>query len=339
MTDTPCDLVGGHASPYSRKMLALMRYRRIPHRWHIRHVAELSDREAGKLRLMPMLRLPGDERYQPDSTPQAHALEARFPNDRSVLPPDPSDCFVCHLIEDFADEWCTKIMYHGRWGDLDGSRFGARLVIGEMRPDLDEATRAFIEAEFMARQRSRCGLVGCSPENAPVIDASFRDLLAAMQQLPRTAYLFGSRPSLADFALYGQLAQLSLDIVPQAQVRATAPGVEHWVMRLDDASGLTGHWDSVPGAGAREALLQLIGEIYLPFLHANARAIADGRETVSLPLRGQPFTQPVYKYQAKCLSQLLAHWQSLDAASRDALTPVLTRTGCLDSLNLTDPCA
>ncbi|MBV9568727.1 MAG: glutathione S-transferase N-terminal domain-containing protein, partial [Hyphomicrobiales bacterium] len=198
------ELVGANASPYSRKMLAILRYRRLPHSWRIQDPATLPSDFAGQLRLMPMLRAPDGKRFECDSTPLAYMLEARHPEMRSIIPDDPAAAFLCHLIEDYADEWCTKIMYYFRWSDVDAARTCASWVIRDLRPELRGAELAAAESLFFNRQRDRRGMVGCAPQNGPLIEAHFRELLQSLQLLGGAdQYLFGTRPSLADFALYG----------------------------------------------------------------------------------------------------------------------------------------
>ena len=90
-------------------------------------------------------------------------------------------------------------------------------------------------------------MVGCTEQNRPIIEESYRFVLDTLDRHVRhLPFLLGSRPSLADFGLYGQLQILSVDPTPAAEMRARAPDVFCWLMRLDDASGVEGDVD--PGA-------------------------------------------------------------------------------------------
>ena len=105
-------LYGALGSPYSMKLRALLRYRRIPHLW----VDGAATREAlGQVRapVIPVLQYP-DGHYDNDSTPVLYDLEERH-GERRVVPDDPAQAFIAHLLEDFADEWLTKAMFGYRW--------------------------------------------------------------------------------------------------------------------------------------------------------------------------------------------------------------------------------
>jgi hypothetical protein len=145
-----------------------------------------------------------------------------------------------------------------------------------------------------------------------------------------TNYLFGSRPSLADFAWFGQLSEMATDPTPMRIMRAKAPFTDHWVRRLDDASGVEGEWVSREQAlgGMAEALLKIAGELYLPFLAANAEAFLEGVDRLEINVWGLTYALAPFKYQVKCLQQLRDKFAGLDAETKSALRPVLERTGC-----------
>jgi glutathione S-transferase len=322
-------LYGGLGSPYSMKMRAVMRYRRLPHRWI--QASRPGEMEAlftkVKAPVIPVLVFP-DGAVMNDSTPLIRELERRH-TDRSIVPEDEGDAFLAHLLEDMADEWGTKMMFHYRWArERDQRQMGQWLAYDRLKGQGREAIQRAGDA-FRERQVGRMALVGCTPENAPLIEETAQRVYALFDDLAADGpFLFGTRPSLADFAWYGQLSQLATDPTPHDLMRETAPLLMRWLLNLDDASGLDGEW---AGAGpAVDGLLRMAAEVYLPFLAANAEAIGRGETTFTTTLLGRAYSQGVFKYQARCLADLRAAYAALspDARARaDArLEPAGART-------------
>ena len=326
----PYRLVGSNGSPYSVKLRAILRYRRLPFVWELR--TERNRAELAGLRppLIPILQYPEDGSFHVDTTPVAEDLEKRHPGQRSILPDDPAHAFLSCLIEDMADEWLTKAMFHYRWACDADVLYAGRWIADDFFPDRTGEAREAAARDFAKRQIERMPLVGCTPENAPVIEESYRRVLAALEpHVGAYRFLFGARPSLADFGLFGQLRTLATDPTPLAIMRAEAQRTESWVRQLDDASGVEGEWTGAgdPLPEAVGALLRLCGEAYLPFLAANAGAAARGEEEFEVELAGRPFRQGVFRYQVKCLAVLRRRLGGLEGEARRRVRGALEEAG------------
>jgi hypothetical protein len=120
-----------------------------------------------------------------------------------VIPQDPALAFICSLLEDYADEWVTKAMYHYRWTyDIEDAGFGIGAMCLGFESGVSEIKQ--FGTSIGERQVGRLGVVGSNPITAPVIEQSFQRLCALLERHFEAGFpfLLGTRPSAADFALY-----------------------------------------------------------------------------------------------------------------------------------------
>jgi glutathione S-transferase len=334
--ELPLQIVGVPGSPYSRKLRAVLRYRRIPHVWILQGSPESRNLPRPRVALLPQLILPaahGALEARTDSTPLIRELERPFPA-RSVIPPDPAMAFVDALLEDYGDEWLTKAMFHYRWAyqaDIDQA---AATLPRWSNTNIGEEQAVAFGKMFAERQIGRLAVVGSNPATARTIEASYRRLLALLDaHLSKHRFVMGGRPGAADFGLYGQLTQLAgFDPTPRALALELAPRVSAWVDVVDDLSGLEPkdhEWidgDSVPDT--LRALLAEVGRVYVPFLLANAAALASGAERVECEIDGAPWVQKPFPYQGKCLGWLRRDYTTLAPGDRARVDAILQDTGC-----------
>lgn len=326
-------LIGVELSPYTVKLRAIMRHRHIPHVWLCRFPQFFEETRALHPGLMPVLQYP-DGAYRVDSTSIAQDLESLFPSQRSIFPDDPVLAFIARLIEDMADEWLSKMIFHYRFSYDADRLYGPRWVMDDTFAALSDEELDKKYTEFLERQTDRMGLVGCLPEHTKLLETSYRQVLESLEPfVANENFLFGTRPSIADFALYGQLVTLMHDLTPGMVMREIAPRTVAWVMRLGDTSGVDGTWfeyDEFPEAVKK--LLTIAGKIYLPYLRANAKATKDGTDSFTTMLGGHHYTQPVFSYHLKCRDSLVQQLAELNEPEKDRLRALLGDTGCFHPL-------
>ena len=131
-------------------------------------------------------------------------------------------------------------MFHYRWHYADDIE-KAGLILPLWRDLNQSASQLEKTSEFIReRQISRLYVVGSNEATWAAIEASYERFLTAMDELVEAqSFLFGARPSAADFGLYAQLTQLAgFDPTPQRLCLQKAPRVYAWVDVVDDLSGL-----------------------------------------------------------------------------------------------------
>ena len=335
----PLKMMGAPGSPYTRKMRAVLRYRRIPYHFLLANGPEAAPYPTPRVPLLPTFFLPdesdesGELVATTDSTPLIRRFEREFEG-RSVIPSDPATAFVDELLEDFADEWLTKCMFHYRWyyeADIDKAR---RVLPHWARIDVSDAEIAPMQKLIGERQVGRLGVVGSNDVTAPVIEDSYRRILRALDaHLQHAPFLFGKRPAASDFATYGQLTCLVLfDPTPAAVALEESARICAWVEVFEDLSGLErgeDDWATIEDSpDTLRGLLAEVGRFHAPFLLANAEALARGAERVETEIAGKPWVQKPFPYQGKCLTWLREGYGRLDASARKRVDALLDGSGC-----------
>lgn len=348
-TSDSITLIGTPPSPYTRKMVALLRYRKIPYK--VMWSDPLETLTKGILAdlkidppspgLLPTFILPdetGKLQAVTDTTPLIRRFEEEY-RDRKCLPKDSVLNFINYLLEDFADEWVTKYMFHYRWhfkedADNAGTLLPLNLVVNLPKENLNS-----MKTYIADKQISRLGVVGSSDTTAPMIEASYKRFLGMLEaHFENLPYLLGRRPSSADFALFGQLSQLvGFDPTSRNLAHEISPRTVAWVGIMEDLSGLEPideDWIDVNNIpNSLKVILSEVGKVYAPALIANAKAHNEGSKTWEAEIDDSTWTQQTFSYQAKCLKWINDEFHQLDDGAQQKVKHIFEGTNCMDILN------
>ena len=233
-------LIGRPESGYSVKVRSALRYKNIAFEWLDRFRDRKLFQQHAKVQLIPLMLLPSGTAMQ-DSTPILDYLEQNHPSP-SLHPTDPAVRFLSELIEEYGDEWGNKLMFHYRWGyPADQQRRSETLALGViegaglgwLKPLLLPVGKRLL----IRRMIPRMAFAGANDNNAPLLVESFSNLVDMLDaHLAQRRYLFGGRPALGDFGLWGQLYQAWNDPSCEAILRRRGPNVVSWIRRMEQPS-------------------------------------------------------------------------------------------------------
>ena len=187
---------------------------------------------------------------------------------------------------------------------------------------------------FRNRQIKMLARAGDLSGNRPLWHEGYRRVLQAVElQVQHSRFFFGGRPSIGDFALYGQLSQLAIDPSPSVIMRRDAVRTYQWVQDLDDASGSGRVARSREPLGAGRRRPARTRWRHLPAVPRRQReGDCRSHQPVQFNLNGTSYPNPTRSYKRRCLLWLKDALAKVEGEPRERLKAILARYGCWEPL-------
>ncbi len=330
--------------------------------------------ELDEFPLVPFLFGPGGENLY-DSSAIAVWLDAHGPQQHeratTFLPlADPALRFAVRLLDEAFDEIGLYLVHHNRWVVSARDNDAGTRLAREMRP-LWGPFAALVGRLFPARQvrrlpylfsvapagdarfddlplRLRPPARAGFPPTHELLQQAFSELLAVLEPvLSHRAYLFGTRFTVADASVYGQLGMNRSDPSARAWIAREAPATQGWIDRIAQGDFEAHRRDGeLYLDGDLAPLLSWICRTFIPLMQQNHdawerhRASAEtrfneaafdaGRALYDGTLLGRPFRSVAKSFQVRVWRDLRADWDALDASDRARLERLLPSSHGLD---------
>ena len=298
-------LFGAETSAYSTKMRTYLKYKAFAFDWVPR--TEESEAELKTLSRFPTLPVlvTASGFAVHDTTPMMEALEADSP-EPSATPADPVTAFLACVLEEYADVWLAKAGYHYRWTRKKDQRLAAQRSIEDYyvtTPPADKKAAEDLAIETMLGQMKTMGLEG---ELGGAVEKSFKRFIKLLDDhLRKHLCIFGGRPSIADFAIAGQLIQMMKDPTPAKIIEKDGEFVAKWCEFLNDPQP-SGPFEALDDL--KETLAPIFAEDlvagFLPWAAENLENSLAGNETFEVTLGKDTFALAPLRSAARSFREL-----------------------------------
>jgi len=278
-------LFGAETSAYSTKMRAFLKYKGVPFDWTPRtQESEDELKRVARFPTLPILVTSSGFAVH-DTTPMMEALEADSP-EPSATPADPALGFLACVLEEYADAWLAKTVFHYRWTRKKDQRLAAARAIDDYYVTTPPENRKAAEDLALETMTGQLKTMQLDGELGDVLEKSFKRFVKLLEEhLRKHLFIFGERPSVADFAIAGQLIQMMKDPTPAKIIEKDGEFVAKWCefMSAPTASGPFAALEDL-----KETLAPIFQDdlalFFLPWAAENLESSLAGAETFTVTL-------------------------------------------------------
>ena len=348
---TTYTLHGWQASFFTGKVRSYLQFKGIP---FVENAPTLFNyyvslrRKTGVVAI-PVLRTPQGQWLQ-DSSDIIDHLEAHV-GAVPVLPATPVQRFAAYLFELWCDELWIPTALATRWCHMpENYPFLEHDVARNLLPGWPLWLQKKAAAKVAKHMYSYLPLAGVVPEQFDMLDRwTARQLGALDRHFEQHPFLFGTRPSLGDFALMGPLyGHLSRDPWPAQHLMAPHRHVAAWIARMSRVQPPAGEFladDKLPATleplittvlGELLAYLEGVARVAQPAL-ARAGTLPRFMDEVEIPMGEGRYRRPAMPYGLWMLQRLRDDWRAMSLVDSEVVREWLAGHGAERLLDIELP--
>lgn len=341
---------GWLTSPYSAKTRSYLRFKGIDFEDHAPTAIELFGRirKAVGRPVMPTVQT-ADGRWLQDTSEIIDTLERAHP-DRAVIPSTPRQRVAALLLEVHGDEWLPILAIHYRWNVPENGRFAVREFARDGLPWIPDPLARRLIRPVARKMASYRRVLGVGEDTRAGIERFARELIGHLDaHFAGVPFLFGSRPSIGDFALFGPLWAHMYRDPGTTGLFDEAPALREWferMLRPDGEPGAFAPDDAIPKSLV--PIFATLFEEHWAFARATFERIDawctenPGAQRVPRSLGNHPFTiggaagtRRLLTFSAWMAQRPLEAYRALDDSGRERVRAWLGGLGHPDALELT----
>lgn len=269
----------------------------------------------GKTHQVPVVRCPNGD-YLADSTPIIEYLDGLGTS--HPLLPSGTEGLLVRLLEEWLDEWFSRVVIHFRWNFSECAAFAGPYLGAEIMPGFPGFVQRRVGGQIAQWGQKAVRALALDQESQQSsAEAVFERVCTALnEQLAHTPYALGERATAVDAVLIGALrAHLMMDPEPRRRLSAY-PRLRQWagrkqtVVQGGEISDFRG-----PNAFAQVILTEMAGD-YRSFITANGAALQARRKAFELEINGEQTSFLARRYPETSRCALIAWISALPSSDQ-----------------------